>query len=771
MGYMGDMIWKDMKRTRRTLLFALIMAVCLVGCTGGKKAETPGTSAADGDWRTKGFVLPGKEETENLLWAGEFLAWQGEESAGRDDEESVLAAASRGSTLYQFSSIYKKNGEEMTFDHYRLESWDPDSNERSTWKLMQEDLFGKEDHYANFRDLYVTGQEQFVLWWESVNRKEDGTYQPAAEELLWLDEGGVVKTLDLTEELTKRALLEKSPRCLVDDSDNIFVMAGGNPGNAAIYVFDKELKKLAEWIGGEEASFTDDMRNEDDEYVFVISNVAERADQFYYFDKEKKNIRCLAQLGLGNTARSYLGMHGDRIYYQSEQFIYEWNVTTGTNEKRFDLQENGIAKSYHVIPGFSKDEALSYLWLQSREDSLVTKLSAEKKEKDALKVVDLLRNNKGSKMVSDCCSRYSETDISHLVSYKAMSTKEGRDRTLAQLLSGEGPDLMYVSREDLDILSKQGALMDLRDLISEETLNDLLPAAIAMGTVDGELLGIPGRVNAIGIWVPDQVWSGSTWTLEDVIELLETQRLETCVYYPGIEGFYWPLASVRILTKDWKHSFLYDEATGECHFDDERFVKLLRIAKNAYKPDNADGWYEQENRMVDITVTAADQLRAFGLEAGKEKSHIVGIPTNGGNGCFLDADGCLVVNAKSTHKKEISEFLEIFLSERIHNMSCGLSIRKYPLERLSPDGEGRIWFKATGMKDPEELVVYEDGTTPVHRAEAFLENCVPFPIVDSVVDNILYEELDAFFFGEDKTPEEVCNVIQSRVWLYLKESE
>ena len=96
-------------------------------------------------------------------------------------------------------------------------------------------------------------------------------------------------------------------------------------------------------------------------------------------------------------------MHGDRIYYQSEQFIYEWNVTTGTNEKRFDLQENGIAKSYHVIPGFSKDEALSYLWLQSREDSLVTKLSTEKKEKDFLLqcanyfarnqiIVDVLRN-------------------------------------------------------------------------------------------------------------------------------------------------------------------------------------------------------------------------------------------------------------------------------------------------------------------------------------------------------------------------------------------
>ena len=103
-------------------------------------------------------------------------------------------------------------------------------------------------------------------------------------------------------------------------------------------------------------------------------------------------------------------------------------------------------------------------------------------------------------------------------------------------------------------------------------------------------------------------------------------------------------------------------------------------------------------------------------------------------------------------------------------MEYGLSSRKYPLEKLIPDSEGHYWFKASGMKEKEELFVYEDGTTPVHRAEAFLESCVPFPLMDDAIDRIIYEELSALFEG-DKTPEEVSEIMQSRVWLYLKESE
>ena len=55
-------------------------------------------------------------------------------------------------------------------------------------------------------------------------------------------------------------------------------------------------------------------------------------------------------------------------------------------------------------------------------------------------------------------------------------------------------------------------------------------------------------------------------------------------------------------------------------------------------------------------------------------------------------------------------------------------------------------------------------------AEAFLESCVALPVTDSVIDRIIYEELDAMFAG-DKTPEETCDVIQNRVWIYVKESE
>ena len=100
--------------------------------------------------------------------------------------------------------------------------------------------------------------------------------------------------------------------------------------------------------------------------------------------------------------------------------------------------------------------------------------------------------------------------------------------------------------------------------------------------------------------------------------------------------------------------------------------------------------------------------------------------------------------------------------------ATSLSVRKFPLDQIVPDENGRYWFQVAGMREPEELYIFEDGTTPIHRAEAFLESCVAYPITDDVVYKIIYEEVDAYFSG-DKSARDACNVIQSRVQLYLDE--
>ena len=66
------------------------------------------------------------------------------------------------------------------------------------------------------------------------------------------------------------------------------------------------------------------------------------------------------------------------------------------------------------------------------------------------------------------------------------------------------------------------------------------------------------------------------------------------------------------------------------------------------------------------------------------------------------------------------------------------------------------------------MTVFEDGTTPPHRAEAFLESCTAAPQNSLQVYNILYEELLAMY-SDHKTPEDTADIIHRRVQLYLDE--
>ena len=67
-----------------------------------------------------------------------------------------------------------------------------------------------------------------------------------------------------------------------------------------------------------------------------------------------------------------------------------------------------------------------------------------------------------------------------------------------------------------------------------------------------------------------------------------------------------------------------------------------------------------------------------------------------------------------------------------------------------------------------EMPVFEDGTTSIHRAKSFLENCAGAPPRDGQIIRIIVEELSAMY-AENKSPQTAAEIINSRVQLYLDE--
>ena len=81
-----------------------------------------------------------------------------------------------------------------------------------------------------------------------------------------------------------------------------------------------------------------------------------------------------------------------------------------------------------------------------------------------------------------------------------------RDRIMAEMAAGKGPDILYVNRDDMMLLQEKGVLCDLSDMIPRETKDVLIPGALGLGTVDGQLVGLVLSVEFRTMATPFEVW-------------------------------------------------------------------------------------------------------------------------------------------------------------------------------------------------------------------------------------------------------------------------
>lgn len=130
-------------------------------------------------------------------------------------------------------------------------------------------------------------------------------------------------------------------------------------------------------------------------------------------------------------------------------------------------------------------------------------------------------------------------------------------------------------------------LCQLREYISDETLKKVISGVVGLGSRNGTLLGIAPDISADSLMVQEDVWNGESWTIEDIISLIEQGKLSGRL--TDGEGLYSSIAALRIILKYIiDDSFVIDWESYESHFDDERFIKLIKcLGKNDY--ENTDG--------------------------------------------------------------------------------------------------------------------------------------------------------------------------------------
>lgn len=359
-----------------------------------------------------------------------------------------------------------------------------------------------------------------------------------------------------------------------------------------------------------------------------------------------------------------------------------------------------------------------------------------------------------------------------------------RTRTMADLVSGQGPELMYVSADDLRILAEMGALADLSELIGEDIQEQLLPGVRQLGVVDDVWVGVNDVVYYFTLITSDTLWSKNGWTVSELLDLADSKN----DWGDWILSYFWAKPDYNNLfdigfSLSMGDSPFMDLKNGISYFNGEEFIRTLEFCKKYGQPSNArvESGGElramvQEEKSIAMMVYLYDGLQDFSnVTAAFENCHMVGFPSETGSGNYVYYDGYLVVNANADNIDAVKDFLAYILDyDRQFGSAC--SVRKDVLR--DQVGDDPNIYSRPYILVPDLLHdgfnpwpinnLKPDGTTYLEEFMEFAESCEPVPYCPDAVSEIIQEEIGAYFNG-NRSAKDTADIIHRRVQLYFDE--
>ena len=519
---------------------------------------------------------------------------------------------------------------------------------------------------------------------------------------------------------------------------------------------------------------------------------AEQKSVLTWFDEERGGESSLGVLQ-DDFVNAMLPDEEGALYYLGGNSLVRWDTENNTREELFELYENG------VDPGA---EASGLIWneqgeillcrLRQGKGTIYVLTDEEPPVREQIRLSSLL-GEAGTDFFRRQAAAFTqnggEVPISLELESREAYQEDYRDRVMAELAAGKGPDVLFVTREDMTLMQEKGMLCDLSDMIPQETRDVLIPGVLELGTVNGQLVGLVPEAHFETMVTPVQIWEGDGWSLEELLEALESREDWECpvnqsgVWLDGLSMVYFLLF--------YADTSFWDLEQGPCRFDSQEFVHILEVCKK-YGSESSVGQraevrYDRDgrSRLLREGETAAEILHLYGgLESYSsererlgEHSHIVGFPAESGSGNYVDTYslGYLVVNARTQHREEISRYFSLLLDYDNQFKTNGGCVRMDVIRDSVVYDQWRDGYYMLASSDMEnrqykggEIAQNADGSSCLEEYLAFVESCKPVPCVPEQIRRIVMEEARPFMEGR-KEAAEAAEIIQRRVQLYLNE--
>ncbi|MEA4894367.1 MAG: extracellular solute-binding protein, partial [Oscillospiraceae bacterium] len=394
----------------------------------------------------------------------------------------------------------------------------------------------------------------------------------------------------------------------------------------------------------------------------------------------------------------------------------------------------------------------------------------------------LLKFNKASTDYRIEITDYSEynTDTDYYAGITKLNT---------EIISGKIPDIIDISNLPYKQYAAKGLLEDIYPYLendSELSRDDLMPGITKAIEIEGKLYTLISGFNVLSIvGAPSVVGTDMGWTMDEMQDIIKAHPEAD---YPF--GQYMTRDSILQMLCMLNMEKYMNWQTGECSFNSDDFKKMLTFANSfpeKYDDNDGQNWVDpstlvQDGRQLfDIFSSGDFQTYQYYKAMYGGSVTFKGFPSDNESGSVAMISGGLAMTTSCKSKDAGWQFMRTLLTEDYQeNLSWGYPISQKAFDKklaeamkqeyTTDENGNKIPVSNGGMSMGDGLVVnfYAITQEEADQIKELINSVDHTAVYDQSLTDIITEE-SAYFFSGEKTVDQVAEIIQSRMTIYINE--
>ena len=591
-------------------------------------------------------------------------------------------------------------------------------------------------------------------------------------------------------------------RMAVDKGGRVYLATSNN-----VWLFDEECNY---WGTAETGTdWISDMGTGKDGKVYVC----------YYNSNPDSNGYILAEIdyegkALGATYENFISSGNSGLTPGAEydflcsdgSSLYGYNLKSQENEKLLDWLDSDVNGTYINCIGQLEDGRIFAVindW--SSNDNSIALLTKTKASEVPQKETIVIGTMSGGYELQAAAVKFNKSNDQYHISIKEYidynnwnenSWADALTNLNNDLTSNNCPDIIDLNGLNMEQMAAKGVLEDLTPYLENSSLSkdSFVQSVLEAYTYNGALVSIPAsfEIRTV-IGRGSDVGYVAGWTMDDMIAYADK--------HPNAQLFdYSDKSSILQMCLMFNESAFIDWSAGECKFDTSEFKSLLEFVNrfpNEFRYEDNIASTPTKIQKGEILLEAGyiynfDEIQMYN-EMFSGDMVCIGFPTiDGSSGTALTADQAYAIVSKSKMKDGAWEFIESYLSGSDENdrFRWGFPNNKEKLAAMAKkaveieyvrDENGDFLLDENGEPIPMNVgssIGYEDGWSYSYRTATqeevdlvldLIETAKPVYRSNDEIINIINEEAEAFYQGQ-KSVDDVVNIIQSRINIYVNEN-